>query len=169
KLIPIEFDYSTGMVGNLLPEDNYIESGVFKVRPEEDFVVLQVSNKSKKPLYISLVEINSAGEINPFFPSDGCTLNSNERRLAPGQTMVFKDCVYSFGPPYERLIIKGFASDEPLDFQSTVTTRGQNGTSKNPLESFLQSTYQHSRGGTGTTITGTMNGYSTEFVYDIVE
>jgi len=170
KLIPVEFDYETEIVGDLKSEEDYIdESGFFTVRPEEDFVVLQITNKSKKPLYISIVEINTAGEINPFFPSDGCTLNDNERRLAPGQTMIFKDCVYSFGPPYERLILKGFASDMPLNFQSTVSTRGEKSGNSNPLEAFLQTTYEQSRGGSGTTVSGKMDGYSTEFIYEIVE
>lgn len=170
KLLPVEFGYETEIVGDLKPEEDYIdESGFFTVRPEEDFVVLQITNKSKKPLYISIVEINTAGEINPFFPSDGCTLNDNERRLAPGQTMIFKDCVYSFGPPYERLILKGFASDMPLNFQSTVSTRGEKSGNSNPLETFLQTTYEQSRGGSGTTVSGKMDGYSTEFIYEIVE
>lgn len=170
KLLPIEFDYATETFGDLLPETNYInETGVFKVKPETDFVVLQVTNKSKKPIYISIVEINTAGEINPFFPNDGCTLNDNERRLAPGQTMIFKDCIYSFGPPYERLILKGFASDKPLNFQSTVSTRGERSAHQNPLESFLQDSYNQTRSSKGSSVSGKMDGFSSEFIYEIVE
>src|SRR5690606_21957065 len=97
-------------------------------------------NKGNKDLYISIVEINSAGEISPFFPSNNCTLNDQERKVARGKTILFKDCVYAFAPPYERLLLKGFASDKPLNFQSTVSTRGSQSGS-NPLESFLQKTY----------------------------
>ncbi len=170
KLLPIGYDYETGMVEELLSENDFINaSGIFAVKPEEDFVVLEITNKSKKQLYISIVEINTAGEINSFFPNDGCTLNNNERRLSPGQTMVFKDCVYSFGPPYERLILKGFASEQPLNFQSTVSTRGTRSSNQNPLETFLQTTYEQSRGGSGTTVSGKMDGFSTEFIYEIVK
>src|SRR5690606_36936311 len=162
KLLPIRYDYETGMVEELLSENDFINaSGIFAVKPEEDFVVLEITNKSKKQLYISIVEINTAGEINSFFPNDGCTLNNNERRLSPGQTMVFKDCVYSFGPPYERLILKGFASEQPLNFQSTVSTRGTRSSNQNPLETFLQTTYEQSRGGSGTKVSGKMDGFST--------
>ncbi|MEG0915868.1 MAG: caspase family protein [Myroides sp.] len=170
KLLPIAFDHATETFGDLLPEtDNTNETGVFKVKAEQDFVVLQVTNKSKKTIYISIVEINTAGEINPFFPSSDCSLNDNERRLAPGQTMVFKDCVYSFGPPYERLVLKGFASDKPLNFQSTVSTRGERSANQNPLESFLQDSYNQTRSSKGSAVSGKMDGFSTEFVYEIVK
>lgn len=170
KLLPIAFDQATETFGDILPETNYInETGIFKVKPENDFVVLQVANKSKKPLYISIVEINTAGEINPFFPNNDCKLNNNERMLAPGQTMIFKDCVYSFSPPYERLLLKGFASDKPLNFQSTVTTRGEKKGNSNPLENFLNASYQQTRGGSATAVSGNLDGYSSEFVYEIVK
>lgn len=170
KLLPIAFDYATETFGDLLPESNNLdETGVFKVKTEQDFVVLQVTNKSKKPIYVSIVEINTAGEINPFFPSNNCTLNDNERRLAPGQTMIFKDCVYSFGPPYERLVLKGFASDKPLNFQATVSTRGERSANQNPLESFLENSYNQTRSSKGRAVSGKMEGYSTEFVYEIIK
>lgn len=170
KLVPVEFDYETESVGKLKSAEGYTdETGVFKVKPDEDFVILQVTNKGKKPLYISIVEINTAGEILPFFPNEGCTLNDNERKLAPGQTMTFSDCVYSFGPPYERLILKGFASEKPLNFQSTVSTRGEKSDNQNPLESFLQETYTKTRSSSGSKVSGKMDGYSTEFVYEIVK
>ena len=170
KLLPIAYDYSSGTYGDVKNTEDYInETGIFQVKPEEDFAVLQVTNKSKKALYVSIVEINSAGEINLFFPNDACNLNDNERRLAPGQTMIFKDCIYSFGPPYEKLILKGFASEKPLNFQATVSTRGAANDHPNPLETFLQSSYNQSRGSTGNSVTGKLDGYSSELIYEIVK
>lgn len=170
KLVPIEYNPSTGVAGALkIEKENLAADGVFFVKPNKDYAVLEISNKSKRPLYISVVEINTPGEIHPFFPSSGCTLNDQERKIAPGKTVVFRDCVYAFGPPYERLILKGFASDKPLNFQSTVISRGEGSAGTNPLESFLQGTYNNSRGGTGSSATGKMEGYSAEFVYDIVK
>src|SRR5690606_4429242 len=100
-----------------------------------------------------------------FFPNQRCNLHDDERKLAPGQTVVFRDCVYSFGPPYERLILKGFASEKPLNFQPTVKTRGVDSASNNPLEKFLQSSYAQTRGSEAESVTGDLDGYSTEFVY----
>lgn len=170
KLIPVEYNAATESTGKMLTEnDFYNTKGVFEVKPGQDNAVLEVNNKSSRPLYITIVEINSKGEISPFFPNDGCPLNDNERKLGAGQTAVFKNCVYSFGPPYERLVLKGFASDKPLNFQPTVTTRGETNSNKNPLESFLQNTYTQTRGSGGKSVSGNLEGYNTEFVYDIVK
>lgn len=166
RMVPVDFNPSTGAVGSINTGKQL--TSVMAVRPGIDYTVLEVVNKGSKDLYISIVEINSAGEITPFFPSNNCTLNDQERKIETGKTVVFKDCVYSFGPPYERLVLKGFASDKPLNFQSTVSTRGEQSGS-NPLESFLQKTYHSTRGSDGSSVSGKMNGYSTEFIYDIVE
>lgn len=170
KLLPINYADATGKVGDLIEETKNInEAGIFEVVPEKDHVVLQVTNKSKKTLYISIIEINSKGEIAPFMPNNNCALTNEERKLAPGQTMIFKDCVYSFGPPYERLILKGFATTTPINFQPTVATRGEGSRNANPLENFIQQSYSQSRGSTGNTTSGDVDGFSTEFVYEIVE
>lgn len=172
KLLPIEYDIETGTIGELKPEtENLNEAGTFQVNTQDDFVVLQVTNKSDRPLYFSIIEINTQGEIMPFMPNDNCDLNDNERKLAPGQTMVFKDCIFSFGPPYEKLVLKGFATSSPINFQPTVQTRGEGTRSgnQNPLENFIQQSYSKSRGSGATSTSGGMEGYSTEFVYEIVE
>ncbi|RZF58128.1 caspase family protein [Sphingobacterium corticibacterium] len=170
KLVPVEFDpKSRRILGQKEEELHRGGSGIFQVAPKVDHVVLQITNKSKKDLYISIVEINTAGEITPFFPNQRCNLHDDERKLAPGQTVVFRDCVYSFGLPYERLILKGFASEKPLNFQPTVKTRGVDSASNNPLEKFLQSSYAQTRGSEAESVTGDLDGYSTEFVYDIVK
>ena len=168
KLVPIEYDSDEEIVGEEKSLTNYVdEDGVFKVKPSQDYVVLEVTNKSNKDLYISIVEINSLGQISPFFPNNNCNLSHADRKLPAGKTMRFKSCVYSFGPPYERLILKGFASDKPLNFQSTIATRGEASTS-NPLEQFLQQSYAQSRGAEAQKVSGNLDGYSAEFVYEII-
>ena len=169
KLLPINYSNETGKIGDLIEENKNInEAGVFEVVPEKDHVVLQVTNKSKKTLYVSIIEINSKGDIAPFMPNDNCPLTNEERKLAPGQTMIFKDCVYSFGPPYETLILKGFATTTPINFQPTVATRGEGSRNANPLENFIQQSYSQTRGATGNTTNSDVDGFSTEFVYEIV-
>jgi len=171
KLIPVEYVEDMGEVGEPLPENTYInEVGIFEVKAGKDHVLLQVTNKSDKPIYFSIIEINSKGEIAPFMPNNNCTLNDNERKLAPGKTMLFQDCIFSFGPPYERLVLKGFATSTPINFQPTVDTRGEGSRSaSNPLESFVKNTYSQSRGSEGNQNSGNVDGYSTEFVYEIVK
>lgn len=171
KLLPVQYDEATGKVGELIgPVATENGSGILEVIPGKDYAVLQVTNKSKKTLYFSLIEINSVGEIAPFMPNDQCPLTNEERKLAPGQTMVFRDCIYSFGPPYETLIIKAFSTTTPLNFQPTISTRGAETRSANPLEHFLQKSYSLSRGSTGNSATNSdVDGFCTEFVYKIVK
>ncbi|GAA4282174.1 caspase family protein [Gaetbulibacter aestuarii] len=171
KLIPVSYDVLLDEIGEKLdPKDFENDNGTFQVHEETDHVVLQVTNKSKTPLYFSIIEINSKGEINPFMPNGDCSLNDNERKLLPGKTMTFDDCVFSFYPPYEKLVLKGFATPYPINFQSTVETRGDSSRSaSNPLESFLGDTYSQSRGSDGNKSSANIDGYSTEFVYEIVK
>ncbi|WP_339886658.1 caspase family protein [uncultured Flavobacterium sp.] len=170
KLLPVNYSEETKKAGDLIEVSKFInEAGIFEVVPEKDHVVLQITNKSKKALYVSIIEINSKGEIFPFMPNDNCSLTNDERKLSPGQTMIFKDCVYSFGPPYERLILKGFATTTPINFQSTVATRGEGSRNSNPLENFIQQSYTQSRGATGNSTNSDVDGFTTEFVYEIVK
>ncbi len=172
KLLPAKVDELTGEAIQLDDLDAFIsEAGKFQVNTSTDAVLLQVTNKSDRPLYFSIIEINSKGEIEPFMPNDSCNFNNNERLLAPGKTQTFDDCIYTFGKPYETLILKGFATTSPINFRPTVKSRGTDsgtrGTS-NPLERFIGQTYSQTRGSSGSSVSGPIDGYSTEFVYEIV-
>lgn len=171
KLLPAERDELTGE-WKMMSEDAFTNaSGKFQVNTTTDAVILQVTNKSDRPLYFSIIEINSKGEIAPFMPNDNCTLNDNERLIPPGKTMTFNNCIYTFGDPYETLILKGFATSSPINFRPTVKSRGVSaGTrgSTGPLEGFIGQTYTQSRGSSGSATTGPIDGFSTEFVYEIV-
>src|SRR5690606_18726324 len=102
-------------------------------------------------------------------PNDNCPLTNDERKLAPGQSMIFKDCIFSFGSPFERLILKGFATTTPINFQPTVATRGAGSRGgDNPLEKFIQQSYTQSRGMTANSTSDDVDGFSTQFVYEIV-
>ncbi len=168
KLLPIEHDAASRTTSAFKPEGSNINaSGIFEVGTVNDHVVLQVTNNGTKPVYFSIIEINSMGEIAPFMPNPNCKQNDNERMIAPGKTVVYKDCIFSFSPPYERLILKGFATSTPINFQPTVATRGE-GTRgpANPLEKFIQKTY--TRGSGASSSNEAIDGYSSEFVYEIV-
>ncbi|WP_111683422.1 caspase family protein [Winogradskyella tangerina] len=175
RLIPARYDAEIDDI-EFLEDDAFIDSdGIFKVNTEDDVVFLEVTNKSQQPLYFSIIEINSKGEIAPFMPNDDCTLTDNERRIPPGKTMRFDNCFFQFGDPYETLILKGFATSKPINFRPTVQTRGPVSTrsagGNNPLEDFIGETYTQtrgSRGNKGNKRTGKIDGFSTEFVYEIV-
>ncbi|SFZ93025.1 Caspase domain-containing protein [Flaviramulus basaltis] len=146
------------------------QNGTFQVIAEKDEVVLQVTNKSNRVLYFCIIEINSKGEIASFMPNDDYPLMDDERKLMPGQTETFKHKVYEFLPPYEKLILKGFATPYPINFKTTVDTRGESSRSTtNPLEDFLGNTYTPSRGSTGKKANPQIDGFTFDFVYEIIK
>lgn len=169
QLLPIDYDVKNDQLDDAAqkPKNN---EGLFTVRPEKDSVLLEVTNNGKKPIYFSIIEINSKGEIAQFFPNPNCNLNDNERRLMPGKTMVFKDCIFSFYPPYEKLVLKGFASPNPINFQTTIESQGANSRALlNPLESFVSDTYNQTRGGKAISRSANIDAYTSEFLYEIVK
>ena len=170
KLVPVDFDESTRTVLAIkaLPLKNET-SEILKVF-KGDHVAFQITNKSNKPLYFSVIEINSKGEISSFMPNNKCPMNDNERKIEPGKTVTYDKCIFSFSPPYEVLMLKAFASSSPINFQPTVTTRGE-GTkgNANPLEKFIQQSYTQSRGSDANEVSEKVDGFSTEFLYEIVE
>lgn len=168
RLLPVDYDELLETLDTLPEHSLRNAAGTFTVRPGQDQVVLEVTNHSDRELYFSIIEINSKGKIAPFMPNLNCQLSSEDRKIAAGQTVVFRDCIYNFGPPYEKLVLKGFASPTPLDFSPTVNTRGA-GNVKNPLEQFIGQTYSTSRGNTAVRAGGRPEGFSTEFLYEIVE
>lgn len=172
KLLPAQVNMDVNDVTMLDANAFTNASGKFQVDTDTDAAILQVTNKSKTPLYFSIIEINSKGEIMPFMPNDNCTLNDNERLIPPGKTMTFNDCIFTFGDPFETLILKGFATTTPINFKSTVQSRGADTGARgstDPLEAFIGQTYTQSRGSSSSTKTSSaIDGFSTEFVYEIV-
>ena len=175
RLLPATYNAEIDEVEYLVADAFIDEAGKFKVNTDGDVVFLEVTNKSDQPLYFSIIEINSKGEIATFLPNDTCKLNDNERRIMPGQTMIFENCQFEFGPPYETLILKGFATPKPINFKSTVQSRGEKASTRgagdsNPLEDFIGETYTQTRGKKAISRSkgGKIDGYSTEFVYEIV-
>jgi len=169
KLIPVDYDASNRKITERSENSNLNKEGILQIVPKKDNALLQITNKSDKTLYISIVEINSEGAISSFFPNKKCNLTDDERKLKPNQTQTYNNCVYSFSPPYERLILKGFASDKPLNFQSTVSTRGESNDNNNPLEKFLQHSFVKTRGSDVEEVDNDLEGFCTEVVYDIVK
>ena len=170
RLLPVAYNVATEELDEVLDPKVNMRENIFSVKPKIDNVLLEVTNHSDIPVYFNIIEINTKGEISNFMPNDKYPLNSNERFIPPGKTVVFKQFPYYFEPPYEKLMLKGFASNKPINFRSTVKTRGA-GTrgSSNPLEQFLAKSYTQSRGGSTTKISGKIDGYSTEMIYEIIK
>lgn len=173
SLIPVGFDrISEEITKDKDIKEYYNRNDIFELEQDNDYAMLQVVNKSNNPLYISIVEINHLGEISPLIPSVACDISEGETLVQPGQTVRY-ECLFAFSlddpekNEKETFLLKGFASNQPLNFKATVSTRGS-ATTSNPLETFLQSTYNQTRSGaTGVNLAGSMKGYSNEFLYEV--
>lgn len=170
KLIPVR-KKNSGALEFLNSSDYTNSKGIFEVNTSTDKVILQVTNKSERPIYFSIIEINSQGEIASFFPNPRCPSSDDDRLIPPGKTINITSCTFSFSPPFERLILKGFATATPINFEPTVTSRGQDNDNEkeNPLERFIKKSYHKNRSLNGTEDNASLKGYSAEFVYDIVK
>jgi hypothetical protein len=168
KLLPVEFDTIKKLPDRLLNEKSIQnENGITRVIPKKDYVILQVTNTGKKPIYFSILEINSKGKISSFMPNPSYPLTDDERKLLPGQTKKFLEYAYGFGPPYETLMLKGFSSNKPLDLSVTISEAVSRGP-KNPLEILLHNNYNLNRGSYAEVSELKIDGYSYEILYEII-
>lgn len=170
RLVPVEFDEDFNEVGDALKFNNYTDdTGAFQIKDDGTRAVLEVTNHSNKDLYFSIVEIYSDGKILPFMPNAKCEFTDGERLIPRKSTQIIKGCAYKFMPPYERIVLKAFASTSPINL-TPILTKKTTRSVLNPLESFVKSTYNKTRGSDGNNSNdGTLKGYTTEFVYEIIK
>lgn len=109
-------------------------NGNLDFNTNDSAAILEVTNLSDNPIYFSIIEINSKGELSGFVPNIGCTLFGDERRIEPRQTTSFEACKFKFAPPYETLTLKGFASPEPINFNPII--RNENNSSLEYIKDF---------------------------------
>lgn len=170
RLVPVEFDVDFNEVGELLEFSNFTDdTGAFQIADDGTRAVLEVTNHSNKDLYFSIVEIYNDGKILPFMPNAQCDFTDGERLIPRKSTQIIKGCAYQFAPPYERIVLKAFASTSPINLEPILTKKATRSV-MNPLESFIKNTYTKTRGGDGTSSNdGTLKGYTSEFVYEIIK
>ena len=170
RLLPIGYDEVTEEIGEIGNPKELLRNNIVTVVEGDDTVVFEVTNHSKLPLYFTIIEINSKGEINNVLPSESNPLNDQERLIKSGKTFVFKDIIFGYGSPYEKLMYKCFASPNKINIQSTVVSRGESPRNNfNPLERFIGNTYKKSRSGSGTKVSGKIDAYTSEIIFEIVK
>ena len=145
--------------------DEYIENnGITPVfNTSDDKAHLKVTNNGNKTLYFAIIEINSKGKWAPFIPNEyegGCSMPKDDTKLAPGKSTIISYCDVFFGPPSEKIVLKAFASNNPISFLDS-RSRGPN----NPLEGIVKKS--STRG--PRVQKANVEGYSTEFVFVIQE
>ena len=170
RLVPVSYDTETNAVGDVLEFNTATnDAGAFQISDDGSRAVLEVTNHSNKDLYFSIVEIYNDGKILPFMPNADCDFTDGERLIPRKSTQLIKGCAYTFYPPYERIVLKAFASTSPINLEPILTNKVTRAV-MNPLEEFVKETYTQTRGGGGKRSgDGQLKGYTTEFVYEIVK
>ena len=121
KLIPAEYNPETSELETVVTNTN--NDGTINFNTDDSAAFLEVTNHSNNPIYFSVIEINSKGQLNAFIPNVACPLLGNERQIPPRKTVRFKSCYFQFAPPYETLTLKGFASPEPINFNPLIKNK----------------------------------------------
>jgi len=146
------------------------ENSIFQVNTTGDTAVLEVTNHSNKDLYFSILEIYTDGKILPFMPNKDCEFSDDDRFIPRRSKQIIKGCLYQFTPPFERIVLKAFATTSPINLEPLLT--GNNTRSDiNPIVNFIKKNYNNntSRGGNGSDVNnGQLKGYTSEFIYEIV-
>lgn len=154
------------------PED-LMRNNVLSIVPGKDKLVFEVTNHSEQDLYFTIIEVNSKGEINSIFPSDRFKMNDQERLIEKGKTVLYEQKIMTYGPPYEKLVMKCIASPYPINIASTIKNRGAIEGKRgalNPLASFVNNSFLNSRGqGEVIVVSDKVDGYTSEIIYEIIK
>ena len=121
----------------------------WRITPSSDEVfLLKVTNRGDSSPYFTILDLMPNGDIYQLFPPPYYSLA--EARLEPQQEYVLPSC-YAVDPIPGLEVIKLFATREPVDFRSLLTSRGRNarasGGPLHDLERLLTETYGGARSG----------------------
>ena len=121
----------------------------WRITPSSDEVfLLKVTNRGDSSPYFAILNLMPNGDIYQLFPPPNYSLA--EARLEPQQEYVLPRC-YAVEPIPGLEVIKLFATREPVDFGSLLTSRGRSArASRRPLhdlERLLTETYGRARSG----------------------
>lgn len=163
RYIPINVE-----TGDQLEYKDFInEKGIFQVRENKDHVILEIENFGNYPFYFNVLEINSKGELYPTLNYCEEYYSLNELIVNPGNKKRLNLCEFYFAPPYEKLILKGFATTRPINFDHLINTRGNIKGDLSPLEKLLSNSFKQSRGGDNSVEINEEDCFTNEFVYII--
>lgn len=132
RLLPAKYNNKDEI--EVISPDSYPKTnGILNFNTNDSAAMLEVTNLSDNPIYFSVIEINSRGELSGFIPNINCALIGQDRKISPNETFFFDICYFQFSPPFETLTLKGFASPEPINFNpiignQTLKTRGPDNT-----------------------------------------
>ncbi len=140
-------------------------SPVARLRVQKDTAFLRIANKSQKPVFYTIIDIDSRNKVSILLP--GPTGIPAEYRLKPGEVSALHRV--RFDTP-GREVLKLIVTPVPIDLRPALASRGMNNPGKNYLESLFAHSFRlaASERGAGMTYGGMEAGVAT-VVLDIVK
>jgi len=133
-----------------------------------DHFKLKIKNNGSKPAYYALIDIQPDNIVNLLIPVYDdvrkVRIPNTEFRIMPGDSIVL-DYVFFIGPPYGTEVFKLIASQDPINLEPIVLSKGTGSRGgMNPLEQLLANSYNNSRGSGAASIpAGTASTYTLVF------
>ena len=140
RLLPVVYN-TDGEIETISTDNHSKTNDVLNFNTNDSAAILEVTNLSNNPIYFSVIEINSRGELSGFIPNVNCALIGSEREIQPHKTVTFESCYFQFAPPYETLTLKGFASPEPINFNPII--RNEDNASLEYIKDFYTEMYTY--------------------------
>ncbi len=131
-----------------------------------DKFMIWVSNKSRRNLYVNILDIQPNGVINAILPNNGQGIFADDLMIPAGTNFLFKNYIITLYPPYGKEIFKVFASVDKIDLENIATSHGEGKRgSLRPFEMLVQKSY-HLRSADGQYI-GNDSGSSYNLYFEI--
>ncbi|MCX7743982.1 MAG: caspase family protein [Flavobacteriales bacterium] len=116
---------------------------------KDDQFVIKAKNTGNSDVYVTVIDIQPDGRINPILVADNAS-NAKDLLVEAGQEKEFKVLIDGFGEPYGTEVFKIFITSKPLNLKPIIDAQGKipSGTrgDKNPLENLFIDSYMNTRG-----------------------
>jgi hypothetical protein len=116
---------------------------------ENDNFMLELRNRGKQPVFVTVIDLQPGGLIAPMFPNPRFNSTVIENLIDVGDTwhQVAYPYIFKVTKPFGPELLKAIATLEPADFSSISTTRDMHERGVvHPLARMLMESNQGSRG-----------------------
>lgn len=125
---------------------SFMNNGIPSFAPG-DMALMKIVNHSSQPVFITVIDIQPDGQVNPVIPNPYRGEDANEFKVPAGKTWIVPRKRIGFGPPYGLETFKIFCSRYPLNFAPVLMTRGEpKQPPSNPIDALFSQSYSLNRG-----------------------
>jgi hypothetical protein len=102
--------------------NNKLLHGSYVFHEGDQFAIL-FTNKTRKPLYLNILDLQPDGHINPILPHKNNLVYPSDLKVNAGESRLFKP--FTIAPPYGMEILKVFVSRKQIDMEEMVIGSGK--------------------------------------------